>query len=123
MSKLHDYKKYVTANDGKETTEYICVDIASDDQTKDWSGEKLASERFIQVMLKRITGKVLTIVDASIPEGKQNKSVKDLVRKCFIDEFVETSEWLNDEKAIKEAVENIEDEDITPVSNEEILGA
>lgn len=35
--------------------------------------------------LKDLAGKILTIIDASIPEGKQNKCVKDLVKKEFRD--------------------------------------
>jgi hypothetical protein len=100
------YKKYVTPGLGGENfISYQCKMIINkagtecyeDKNTDDWSGNKLADYAFIQARLKGLTGKVLTIIDASIPEGKQNKCIKDLIREVFINEFADVSELLYDE--------------------------
>jgi len=37
----------------------------------------------IHAQISFLMGKVLTIIDASLPEGKQNKCVKDLIKDAF----------------------------------------
>lgn len=99
------YKKYVTPGLGGENfVSYQCKLIVpvenkntSSDYTDDWSGNKLADFAFIQARLKGLTGKVLTIIDASIPEGKQNKCIKDLIREVFMNEFADVSDLLYNE--------------------------
>ena len=103
---MSNYKKYVTPGLGGENfVSYQCkliehpkdTESSDDANTDDWSGNKLADYFFIQARLKGLTGKVLTIIDASIPEGKQNKCIKDLIREVFINEFADVSELLYDE--------------------------
>jgi len=43
--------------------------------------EKKVSYYYIEDMLRMLSGRVLTIIDASISEEKQNKAIKDLVKK------------------------------------------
>lgn len=92
----------------------------------------LADYNYIQQLLKRMLGKVLTIVDASIPEGRQNKSVKDIIRNEFIEEYVHLSEQLQDNKAIQdyanEYTSNMTDEEVEKLMEnaadlEEVAGA
>lgn len=103
---MSNYKKYVTPGLGGENfVSYQCKLIevkesencSENPNTDDWSGNKLADQSFIQARLKGLTGKILTIIDASIPEGKQNKCIKDLVREVFMNEFADISELLYDE--------------------------
>jgi len=103
---MSSYKKYVTPGlGGNNFTSYQCKLIecvesencSEHPNTDDWSGSKLADYSFIQERLKGLTGKILTIIDASIPEGKQNKCIKDLIRGVFIDEFSDVAELLYDE--------------------------
>jgi len=92
----------------------------------------LADYIFIQQILKKMLGKVLTIVDASISNERQNKSVKDIIRNEFIDEYVHLSEQLQDNVAIKEDANaytsNMTDEQIAELEKnaadlEEVAGA
>lgn len=92
----------------------------------------LADYTFIQQTLKRMLGKVLTVVDAAIPDGRQNKSVKDIIRNEFIDEYVHLSEQMQDNKAIQEDADaytsNMTDEQFAELEKnaadiEEVAGA
>ena len=61
------------------------------------------TSHFVSENLNHLLGQILTIVDASIPESNQNKSIKDLIRDKFNGKqkwFSEVS-WKNPEQ-IKE---------------------
>ena len=49
--------------------------------------EKIFSGSTFSKRTNRLQGKILTIVDASYPEGVQRKAIKDLVKKEFIEEL------------------------------------
>ena len=74
-------------------------------------------------MLKGLTGRILTIIDASIPEGKQNKCIKDLIRKEFIHEFETISDLMFDKQRIERALKGIDENNIQLCDAKEILGA
>jgi len=38
---------------------------------------------YIEGLLRVLSGRVLTVIDASIPDERQNKATKDLVKKEF----------------------------------------
>ena len=40
-------------------------------------------ENVISDMTSNVSGKILTVIDAAIPEGNQNKSIKDIIRLEF----------------------------------------
>ena len=92
----------------------------------------LADYAYIQQILKKMLGKVLTVIDASVPEGRQNKSIKDIIRNEFIDEYVHLSEQLQDNALIQEDVDaytkNMSDEEIADLEKkaanlEEVAGS
>lgn len=131
---MSHFKKYITPGmGGSNFVSYQCKLInmpegtggSEDVTTDDWSGNKLADNFFIQSRLKGLTGKILTIIDASLPEGKQNKCIKDLIREVFMNEFGAISELLDDQKGIYEQVERSLNNDAIPeiATAEEILGA
>jgi len=130
---MSSYKKYVTPGLGGENfVSYQCKLIETIDTeftsenptTDDWSGSKLADYSFIQARLKGLTGKILTIIDASIPEGKQNKCIKDLIREVFVNEFSDVSELLYDETGkFEEVARNSSETDTHIATAEEILEA
>ena len=113
------YKKYVSGDKQGNVMSYNVAEINTSKETDDWSGEKLADYRFIEVNLKGLSGRILTIVDASIPEGKQNKCVKDLVRKEFLNEFSKIADLLYDKKEMDRCVEEVGEYEL--VSAKEIL--
>jgi len=47
------------------------------------NGFKIVHHDYFEDLLCNFEGKILTIVDASIPEGKQNKCVKDLIKSEY----------------------------------------
>jgi hypothetical protein len=97
---MSKYKKYVTISDlsGKDYTAYEILNIADDKDGHPYNqgGDKLATHAYIHEKLRSLTGKVLTIIDASMPESKQSKCIKDLIRKEFMVIFRETTEDLAD---------------------------
>jgi len=111
------YSKYVLANnsvDGK-VVEYEVSEIATDILTPDWSGDKLATYSFIEKTLKAMTGRVLTIIDASISDKQQNKAIKDLIRKEFVLEFEAIADLLLDKQRLERAQEGAVLMDISEV--------
>jgi hypothetical protein len=131
---MSNYKKYVTPGlGGANFVSYQCKIIQhpantssiEDETTDNWEGNKLADNSFIQGRLKGLTGKILTIIDASLPDGKQNKCVKDLIREVFVNEFSSVSELLDEQKGIYEQVERAEkDGTVMEIATaKDILGA
>lgn len=121
---MSKYKKYLIANDGNisDTIEIGVALIETDSSTKDWSGDKLASYSLIEKQLKALSGRILTIIDASLPEGKQNKCVKDLIRKEFIHEFEMIADMMLDKNRIERYLDSIDENNIEIVSAKEVLG-
>ena len=101
------YNKYIIANDGdtNDTIEYNVIDIKTDKKVNDWGGTKLVTYSFIEKGLKSLTGRILTIIDASIPSGTQNRCIKDLIRKEFLKEFEKTADLIFDQSALERSIE------------------
>jgi hypothetical protein len=116
------FKSYVSAGlGGKDYMSFELKNIEDDKQSYNWKGSKLADYSFISEHLKDLTGKILTIIDASIPEGKQNKCVKDLIRNEFMKKFSDVSEILID---LGDKLDNPKQNEIPEiVSAKEILEA
>jgi hypothetical protein len=88
-------------------------------------GSSLADYSFIQNEFRNMLGKVLTIIDASIVDPKQNKAIKDIIRNEFIDEYVHLGNMMQDNNAIDKYTENFTDEEIDKMgeaSIEEVAG-
>ncbi len=91
-------------------------------------GEVAISHGFIMDSFRKIMGRTLTIIDASIVDKQQNKAMKDLLRAVFSDEMEFVADMVFDQKemsemaneAYEEALKN--GEDLTPVTIEEALG-
>lgn len=86
--------------------------------------ERLADSGFVQEIVRSLTGEILTIIDASFPEGVQKKSVKDLIRKAFMEKHGFISQWMNNQSAIDAMVDEYIEENGIPesVSLEEAIG-
>jgi hypothetical protein len=103
-------------SDGKQFTE-------RDDSMK--NQEKLADYSFIFKELKTMLGRVLTVIDASIVDPKQNKAMKDIIRNSFIEEYSFLSDMLYGDTIRKAVEESSSVPDFNPeeVSIEEVAGA
>ena len=121
---MSKYKRYITV--GESTKDFVSYEIRTvenDDSTSPYveNEDRLASYTYIQEKLKSLTGKILTIVDASMPENRQSKCVKDLMRKEFLNMFQEISNDLVD--LTKYVICPGTDDLPETVSAKEILGA
>lgn len=73
-------------------------------------GENLLTNSFIIDGYRKIMGRTLTLIDASIDDKGKNKGMKDIIRGIFSDELEFVSEWGYDqEKLNKMAVESFEE--------------
>ena len=123
---MSKYGKYISAHEGeiKNTVALSCLNIENDEETAKWEGDKLVDYYFVEKTLKSLTGRILTIVDAALPEGKQNKCVKDLIRAEFIHEFEMLGDIMFDKQRIERALKKAEDKvEFELVDAEDILGA
>lgn len=87
-------------------------------------GERLFSHSFILDTYRKVMGRTLTIIDASIVDKQHNKAVKDLLRGVFSDEmdFSTNFAWSNEAMARFEAQMPEDLSEIVSVSTEEALG-
>jgi hypothetical protein len=92
-------------------------------------GEKAFSHSFISDTMRKLIGRTLTIIDASILDRQQNKAMKDLVRNAFSDEMEFSSKIGYDQNVLDEMIDestaHMTDEEfanIEPVLIEEALG-
>lgn len=66
------------------------------------AGERALTHSFVMDVLRKVMGKTLTIIDASIQDKTQNKAIKDLLRQVISDEMEFTAEWGFDQEVITE---------------------
>ena len=94
-------------------------------------GERALSHSFLMDTLRKVMGKTLTIIDASVMDKNQNKAIKDLLRNVFSDEMAFSAELAFDQDVITkfanksfQKMSNEEQEEIlkSSVSIEEALG-
>jgi len=94
-------------------------------------GERALTHSFLMDTLRKVMGKTLTIVDASVMDKTQNKAMKDLLRGVFSDEMEFSAEMAFDQdiqtKLANESFEALsekEQEEVlkSSVSIEEVLG-
>ncbi len=85
-------------------------------------GEHLFSHGFITDSYRKIMGRTLTIIDASITDKQHNKAIKDLLRQVFNDELCFSSEWGYDQEVIQRGLDTENMDGSEALSVEEVLG-
>lgn len=78
--------EYVTVQKDGGFVSYPSFPVASWTDAHD-VGERLVTHAFLMDSFRKIMGRTLTVIDASISEKAQNKAMKDLVRSIFNDEI------------------------------------
>lgn len=94
-------------------------------EVKDYKGvadEKALSISFVFDCFRKIMGKTLTIVDASIIDKQQNKSVKDLIRNMFSENMEFVSNMVYDQEKLQKMIPDDPEAIGEPVAIEDILG-
>ena len=59
---------------------------------------KIINYYYIEDNFRNLSGKILTIIDASISEERQNKCVKDLIKAEFSKRIIEIQHFYNEGK-------------------------
>jgi len=87
-------------------------------------GEKALSHSFLMDSFRKIMGRTLTVIDASIVDKNQNKAIKDVIREIFSDEMQFASELAFDQEELsKVATESFDKGEMGEgISIEEALG-
>ena len=85
-------------------------------------GEHLFSHGFITDSYRKIMGRTLTIIDASITDKQHNKAIKDLLRQVFNDELCFSSEWGFDQEVIQKGLNTETMDGSEALSVEDVLG-
>ena len=88
-------------------------------------GERALTHSFLMDTLRKIMGRTLTVIDASIHEEKQNKAIKDLIRGIVSDEMNFATDWAFDQQKLQEMFDDMSDSEIDnleTVTIEEALG-
>lgn len=109
---------------GEKCDAYDSVEIAESEKALE--GEKLADHSYILRVMGHLLGKVLTTVEASTSDKGQAKAIKDLMRSHFSQEMEFVGSMMFDQtvlgKMAEESLEELEEDEITSVSVDEILG-
>lgn len=83
-------------------------------------GEVALTHSFVMDVLRKIMGKTLTVIDASISDKQQNKAIKDLIRGIISDEMSFAADMAFDQEKLMEMADQTVFGDA--VSIEEALG-
>ena len=65
------------------------------------NGERLLSHSFVMDTMRKLMGRTLTILDASISDREQKKALKDLIRNIYSDEMDFSARWAFDQSVIE----------------------
>jgi Lhr-like helicase len=106
----------------KKEGEYISYEKLSIDKYPASKSEIALSHSFVMDVLRKVMGRTLTIIDASIIDKQQNKALKDLLRQVISDEMEFSAEMAFNQE---ELMATIKDDDIDmskSVTIEEALG-
>ena len=85
--------------------------------------ERLFAHSFVMDTMRKLMGRTLTIIDASVANKVQNKAVKDLVRQAYSDEMEFSTQFGFDQDVmIPMAEENAPENFASTVTVEQALG-
>lgn len=106
----------------------LSIDFLPIEEYVAFEGEKALSHSYAMDILRRLMGRTLTLIDATMVDKSQNKSVKDIIRGIYSDEMNRLSEDVYDQEIMNEIAEehykDMSDEDMLKdsVTIEEALG-
>lgn len=107
----------------KNENDVVSYEKLSIENYEGFGGERALSHSFVMDVLRKIMGKTLTVIDASINDKQQNKAIKDLLRGIISDEMEFAADWAFDQDSIMRIAGEAFDEGNTGVSTvEEALG-
>lgn len=100
--------KYFIHSDGEKSLSLRKLSNEKTETSKDtdlWVGDKnaFASYGYVFNEFQNVLGKVLTLVDATVQNEKQNKSMKDIIRNIFAEKYSQLSNNMLPEQIIDTA--------------------
>jgi hypothetical protein len=126
MLNTKPYEQYIMAQQGSVWRVKINPEevIKAGKEAEEWSKEPaLASYEFVERNLSWQLGQVLTIIDASISDKKQNKAIKDLIKNSFHDRIHFVYKKLSGEEIYNDLQQSCNDElidNLVEMQDEEI---
>lgn len=122
--KIMSQVKVITAEKKDDYVSYGAVELKGLELME---GENLLSYSFLLDSFRKIMGRTLTMLDASIVDKHQNKAMKDIVRGIFSDEMEFSADLVYDQqvmaKLVEEHTKDIKDlNELGSYSIEECLG-
>jgi len=107
----------------KKENDYVSYSPVDIEKYEGVEGEKFAAHSFVMDVMRKLMGRTLTLIDASVVSKTQNKAMKDVVRNIFSDEMEFTAEMLFDQKVLDAMIpDDIDPTTLGSVSIEEALG-
>lgn len=83
-----------------------------------------ADHSFVMDVLKRISGRTLTLVDASIQDKEQRKAMKDLVKGFFSEEMDHVASLMFSQEYTSDLAANCQNsDDVEVIDVEEIINS
>ena len=83
----------------------------------------MLTHAFLLDTLRKVMGRTLTIIDASIKDRQHNKAVKDLIRGIFSDEMEFAADMCFDQQKLQALIpEDIKPKELGTVTVEQALG-
>lgn len=119
------YKYFVTydAQDNGDLHFNPEAEISQEVPKFGWDDAKLADYVFISEEMRKMLGRVLTVIDAAIVDNRQNKAVKDTIRGHFTDEYAQLTDMLMGSHWLAAAIENAPEKVASTATLEEAAGA
>lgn len=100
------YTEFAHANNKEITTFSINREnIADSSYVEPIEGERLLSYAFLMNSFRKLLGSSLTVIDASIQDPRQNKAIKDLIRKAYSSEIAFVADFAFDQEILGEMAE------------------
>lgn len=116
-------KKIEVVSVSGKGTDYISYEKIDVAKYQLGDGEYLITHSFLLDSFRKLMGKTLTVIDASITDKQQNKAMKDMIRGIFSDEMEFAAELCFDQEKMQEKIpDDIDPETLGSVSIEEVLG-
>lgn len=111
-------KQFVTAL--RTSEDFLAYETLPIEKWEPQFGERLITHAFLMDVLRKVMGRVLTVIDASVV-GQQNKAMKDIVREIISNEMEFAADMCFDQKQLQEQV-SLNMKEIEPVTIEDALG-
>lgn len=125
------YRGQVTSKVMSKITEIILVETGKHSVSYEYkkiekvegvANEKALSMSYLLDSYRKLLGRVLTTIDASITGTQQNKAIKDIIKKAFSDETEFASNMVYDQDEICK-IANDSFESLSPKEQEEALNS